>query len=174
MDRRSRAGRGMRAENLEFSIILRLISSLGARRSSPVSLVADTLSPGEGIKRDIKMERNKKLTKTSQSLRKKLTKEEALLWYKFLCRYPFRFRRQYVIGNYIADFYCHKARLVVELDGSQHYEESNQLKETERTQYLQSQNLRILRYSNLDVLRKFQSVCEEIDFVVKERTAEEK
>ena len=102
-----------------------------------------------------------------------MTKEEALLWYKFLCRYPLRFRRQYVIGNYIVDFYCHKAKLVVELDGSQHYDENNQIKEIERTKYLQSQDIKVLRYSNLDVLRKFQSVCEEIDLIAKEQTAKE-
>ena len=61
------------------------------------------------------MEQNKNLRRYAQDLRKKQTKEESLLWYQFLSRYPLRFRRQYVIGNYIADFYCHKAKLVVEL-----------------------------------------------------------
>ena len=64
------------------------------------------------------MERNRKLTKISQMLRKNSTKEESLLWGHFLSRYPLRFRRQYVIGNYIVDFYCHQAKLAVELDGS--------------------------------------------------------
>ena len=126
------------------------------------------------MEKGIHMERNKNLTKVSQMLRKNMTKEEALLWYKFLSRYPLRFRRQYVIGKFITDFYCHQAKLVVELDGSQHYEEKNQFNETNRTEYLQSQGLRVLRYSNLDVLKKFQNVCEEIDFVAKERTAENK
>ncbi len=120
------------------------------------------------------MERNRNLTIISQRLRKNQTKEEALLWYKFLCRHPLRFRRQYVIGNYIADFYCHKAKLVVELDGSQHYEDRIQEKENKRTEYLQSQNLRVLRYSNLDVLHNFRSVCEEIDMIAKERAEENK
>ena len=115
------------------------------------------------------MERNQKLTKLSQTLRKNMTKEETLLWYKFLCRYPFRFRRQYVIGDYITDFYCHKAKLVVELDGSQHYDEENKVKETERTEFLLAHGLQILRYSNLDVIRNFQSVCEEIDMTAKKR-----
>ena len=113
------------------------------------------------------MERNKKLTENARSLRKQMTKEEAHLWYQFLCRYKPRFHRQYVIGNYIADFYCHQAKLVVELDGSQHCD----LKETEydqkRTQYLRSQGLEVLRFSNLDVMRQFQSVCEAIDMAVK-------
>ena len=68
------------------------------------------------------MERNVKLNANARELRKTMTKEEAHLWYQFLCRYMPRFRRQYVIGNYIVDFYCHRAKVVVELDGSQHYD----------------------------------------------------
>ena len=68
------------------------------------------------------MERNEKLTGNARSLRKQMTKEEVHLWYQFLCRYKPRFHRQYVIGNYIADYCCHKAKIVVELDGSQHYD----------------------------------------------------
>ena len=64
------------------------------------------------------MERNAELKSHSRNLRKEQTKEEALLWYNFLSKYPLRFRRQYIIGNYIVDFYCHKAKLVIELDGS--------------------------------------------------------
>ena len=63
------------------------------------------------------MERNEKLKGNARALRKAMTKEESKLWYQFLCSYPLRFRRQYVVGNYIADFYCHQAKLVVELDG---------------------------------------------------------
>ena len=101
-----------------------------------------------------------------------MTKEEAHLWYQFLCRYQPRFHRQYVIGNYIADFYCHQAKIVVELDGSQHCDPGKMEYDQNRTQYLQSQGLQVLRFSNLDVMRKFQSVCEMIDMTVKERTAQ--
>ena len=65
---------------------------------------------------------NPKLTKNSKILRKNMTKEERHLWYDFLRDYPVRFLRQKVIDNYIVDFYCSKARLIIELDGSQHYE----------------------------------------------------
>ncbi|MBQ9968117.1 MAG: endonuclease domain-containing protein [Oscillospiraceae bacterium] len=116
------------------------------------------------------MERNKELTKRAQHLRKAQTKEEARLWYQFLCRYPLRFHRQYVIGNYIVDFYCHKARLVVELDGSQHFSIEEIEYDSKRTDYLESQGLQVLRFSNLDVLRQFQNVCTAIDMAVKERT----
>ena len=115
------------------------------------------------------MERNEKLTSNAKALRKVMTKEEAKLWYQFLCRYPQRFRRQYIIGNYIADFYCHQAKLVVELDGSQHCDPGKMEYDQKRTQYLLSQGLKVLRFSNLDVIRRFQNVCEAIDMEVKER-----
>ena len=118
------------------------------------------------------MVQNRKLKSNAQTLRKYMTKEEAHLWYQFLCRYPLRFRRQYVIGNYIVDFYCHQAKLVVELDGSQHYTPEEAHKDNIRTAYLQQQGLKVLRFSNLDVMRKFQGVCEMIDMTAKERMAQ--
>ncbi len=114
------------------------------------------------------MERNGKLTKNARALRKNMTKEEAHLWYQFLCRYKPRFHRQYVIGNYIADFYCYEAKLVVELDGSQHFNAGEMEYDEKRTEYLRSQGLRVLRFSNLDVMRQFRNVCETIDLAVKQ------
>ena len=87
----------------------------------------------------------------------------------FFEEYPLQFRRQYVIGNYIADFYCHKARLIVELDGSGHYEQETIQKDLARSQYLESQGLLVLRFTNLEVTRQFQSVCEAIDTLAKKR-----
>jgi len=92
------------------------------------------------------------------------------LWYQFLRRYPKQFRRQYIIGSYIVDFYCHKAKLVIELDGSQHYSAQEMQYDALRTCYLDSLGIKVLRFSNLDVQREFRSVCEMIDIVVKERT----
>ena len=120
------------------------------------------------------MERNQKLNANARVLRKNMTKEEAHLWYQFLCRYSPRFRRQYVIGNYIVDFYCHQANLVVELDGSQHYDPKTIEYDKKRTEYLQSQNIEVLRFSNLDVMRQFRSICEVIDTAVKRRGNGEK
>jgi very-short-patch-repair endonuclease len=117
---------------------------------------------------DIAVEKNKELTKRAQSLRKSQTKEESLLWYQFLCRYPIRFRRQYVIGNYIVDFYCHKAKLVVELDGSQHYSPDEIEYDRVRTRWLEMMGLRVIRFTNLEVMRQFRSVCEAIDMTVKQ------
>ena len=101
-----------------------------------------------------------------------MTKEEAHLWYQFLCRYPYRFRRQYVIGNYIVDFYCHQAKLVVELDGSQHYTPEEMKYDQKRTAYLESLGLKVIRFSNLDVIHNFRAVCEAIYQNVEARTAQ--
>ena len=109
------------------------------------------------------MERNPKLKTLSRELRKNQTKEEHLLWHNFLKKYPLRFRRQYVIGNYIVDFYCHQARVVVELDGSQHYDPAQQAKDRQRTAYLKDQGLTVLRFTNLEVTRQFAAVCQVID-----------
>ena len=116
------------------------------------------------------MEQNGKLKKNAQSLRKNMTKEEAHLWYQCLCRAKYRFRRQYVIGNYIVDFYCHQAKLVVELDGSQHCTPEEMEYDQKRTAFLESQGLKVVRFSNLDVIRKFRDVCDTIYQIMEART----
>ena len=119
--------------------------------------------------KSITMEQNQNLKPKAQKLRKEATKEENLLWYKFLRTYPVQFRRQYIIGSYIVDFYCHKAKLVVELDGSQHCDLKGMEYDQARTAYLESQGLHVLRLSNLDVMRQCKNVCDAIDQVVKSR-----
>ena len=104
-----------------------------------------------------------KLTPLSQKLRREMTKEERKLWYCFLKTYPIRFHRQYVIDNYIVDFYCHQAKLVIELDGSQHYDPDGQLADIQRTQILNANGLTVLRFSNADINQRFSQVCEAID-----------
>ena len=118
------------------------------------------------------MERNNTLTGNARALRKQMTKEEARLWYQFLRLYRPRFHRQYVIGNYIADFYCKQAKLVVELDGSQHCNPEEIEYDQRRTQYLKSKGLTVMRLSNLDVMRQFRNVCEAIDMAVKQSGTE--
>ena len=115
------------------------------------------------------LERDPKRKVTAQQLRKNPTKEEAILWRHFLSTYPVRFRRQLVIGPYIVDFYCHLARLVVELDGSQHCEPEKMERDVLRTQYLQSKGLKVVRFSNFDVLRNFEGVCQALDTIVQTR-----
>ena len=110
---------------------------------------------------------NTELTKNSQNLRKNMTKEERHLWYDFLKKLSVTIHRQKVIGNYIVDFYCGKAKLVIELDGSQHYEQSGIESDSERDKYLKSLGLTVLRYSNLDINRNFDSVCADIENHIK-------
>ena len=105
---------------------------------------------------------NTNLTTNARTLRKNMTKEERHLWYDFLKSYPVRFLRQKVIGNYIVDFYCHSARLIIELDGSQHYEDKGIENDAKRDKYLNGIGIKALRYSNLDINQRFESVCEDI------------
>ena len=111
---------------------------------------------------------NKKLVSNAKQLRKEMTKEERHLWYDFLREYPVRFLRQKVIGNFIVDFYCAKANLIVELDGSQHYEDKNIIKDKQRTEFLEKYGLTIIRIPNNEVNNNFRGVCEYIDLLVRQ------
>ena len=111
---------------------------------------------------------NRQLVPFAKQLRKEMTREERHLWYDFLRDYPIRFSRQKVLGRYIADFYCAKAQLVIELDGSQHYEDSDIQKDEERTAFLEAYGLKVIRIANCDVNRNFQSVCTYIDEMVRQ------
>ena len=111
---------------------------------------------------------NKQLVPLAKQLRKEMTKEERHLWYDFLRTYPVRFSRQKVLGKYIADFYSAEARLVIELDGSQHYENDNMEKDAERTDYLKGYGLKVIRIPNNEVSRNFRGVCEYIDAAVRQ------
>ena len=112
---------------------------------------------------------NSKLTPNAKKLRNNMTKEERHLWYDYLKSLPVTVHRQKILGNYIVDFYCHGAKLAVELDGSQHYEPIESEKDRVRTAYLESQGVAVLRFSNLDVLRRFEDVCAVIDRTAKLR-----
>ena len=105
---------------------------------------------------------NPNLTGYAQQLRKNMTKEERRLWYDFLKKLPVTVNRQKVIGRYIADFYCASARLVIEIDGSQHYEERGQASDQKRDAYFAEMGIQVLRYANNDVNRHFEIVCEDI------------
>lgn len=113
--------------------------------------------------------RNTDALRYAKELRKNMTRQERHLWYDCLRDYPLRFRRQEVIGNYIADFFCDKARLVIELDGSQHYDADEQRYDKRRTAYLESLGLRVLRFSNYDVDTNFDGVCQAIYYVLEDQ-----
>ena len=110
---------------------------------------------------------NKQLVPFAKQLRKQLTKEERHLWYDFLRRYPVRFNRQKVMGKYILDFYCAEAKLVIELDGSQHYEDTSLAHDEERTAFLSGYDLTVIRIPNNEIATNFAGVCEYIDHAVR-------
>ena len=105
---------------------------------------------------------NSQLTDNAKTLRKNMTKEERRLWYDFLKTIPVTVNRQKVLGKYIVDFYIASAKLVVELDGSQHYEDKGVESDKRRDEFLNSLGIKVLRYSNLDINKRFESVCRDI------------
>ena len=115
------------------------------------------------------LERNKNLFEASKNLRKNMTKQEKHLWYDFLRNYSVRWYRQRIIGSFIVDFYCSRAKLVIEVDGSQHYEKDAMEYDEFRTKAINVYNIEVLRFSNSDVDKNFDGVCAVIDKTVKER-----
>ena len=111
---------------------------------------------------------NKQLVPLAKHLRKEMTKEERHLWYDYLRSYPVRFLRQKVLGKYIVDFYCAEAKIIVELDGSQHYEDGNIENDAQRTAFLKCYGLNVIRIPNNEVNQNFRGVCEYIDTTVKQ------
>ncbi len=109
------------------------------------------------------------LSPLARKLRREMTKEERHLWYDFLRGYPAKFLRQKILGKYIVDFYCPGAKLVIELDGSQHYEGENLEKDLERTAFLKGYDLEILRFPNNAIWENFPGVCEEIHRITQQR-----
>ena len=113
-------------------------------------------------------EYNKSNKTLARSLRKNMTRHERKLWYEFLNKYPVRIQRQKTILNYIADFYCAKAGLIIELDGSGHYTKMQIIKDEDRTKELEQINIKVLRICNIDIDKNFEGVCEYIDNIIKE------
>lgn len=108
----------------------------------------------------------------ANNLRRNITPEEKKLWYQCLRLFPVRFNKQKRLGNYIVDFYCHKARIVIELDGEQHYEEEAIIYDQQRTKYLEQFNILVLRYTNRELKANFKGVCEDIENTLKQRLKE--
>ena len=102
------------------------------------------------------------LTDRAKKLRKNMTKPERHLWYDFLSKRPEKWYRQKIIGNYIVDFYCEAFKLVIELDGSQHYEENAREYDKNRSTFLESMGNKVIRFTNTDIASRFDSVCESI------------
>ena len=107
----------------------------------------------------MQLPRNSRLTSNSQKLRRELTKQETKLWYGFLRKLPVTVNRQKVLGPYIIDFYCHQARLAIEIDGGQHFEDSGLASDLEREHYLNNLKIEVIRFTNFEVDNQFSQVC---------------
>ena len=119
------------------------------------------------------LEYNKENISLAKSLRTNSTKQENHLWYDFLSDYEIRFQRQKAIDNFIADFYCHKAKLIIEIDGSQHYTDDGIKNDSFRTEVLEGYDLKIIRFTNRQIDSNFKGVCDYIDYIVKACLREE-
>lgn len=98
-----------------------------------------------------------------------MTPHERKLWYLFLRKYPVKIYKQRIIGRFIVDFYCASARLVIELDGTQHYESQGLAYDSERSTFLKGLDLEVLRFSNREIDSDFQGVCEQINQTIQNR-----
>ena len=105
---------------------------------------------------------NGKLTANAKHLRKEMTKEECHLWYDCLKQLPVTVHRQKILGNFIVDFYIASCKIVIEVDGSQHYEKTHQQKDLQRDYDLVQMGYKVLRYSNADINQRFRTVCDDI------------
>lgn len=115
------------------------------------------------------LEYNKKLIPRAKKLRKNMTRHEKHLWYDFLSKYAQKFQRRKTIGSYIVDFYCHSAKIIIEVDGNQHYTDEAIKYDIERTNFLNACELKVIRFSNYDIDKNFPSVCQLIDKIVKDK-----
>ena len=106
------------------------------------------------------------LTLRSRSLRHDPTPAERKLWFEFLRDHPLKFTRQKPLGRYIADFYCSKARVAIEVDGDSHYTEAGERYDHSRTNSLERDGIRVLRFTNAEVMDSFEGVCRQIDAVL--------
>lgn len=109
---------------------------------------------------------NKKLVSRAKELRKNMTVAEQKIWKNYLKSFPYRVYRQRPIENFIVDFYCPKLKLVIEIDGDSHYTENAQDYDRERTQFLQTYGLKVIRFKNDDVLSNFTGVVNVIEGLI--------
>ena len=127
---------------------------------------------GEGEMDKVAVSKNNNLLNIAKILRRNMTKQEKHLWYDFLRKYPIKVYKQRIIDNFIADFYCAKVRLVIEIDGSQHLTKKGMARDEERTEILKKYGLKVIRFSNQDIDQRFYIVCCEIDREIQARIKE--
>ena len=139
------------------------------RRGGGSNLAPHIYEGGGAQRRGEYMKHNRQNEELARQLRREMTPWERKLWYCFLKDYPVRFQRQKCIDNFIADFYCFQAKLVIELDGGGHYNPENAMKDGQRTKILENYGLKVIRFCNTDIDRNFYGVCTVIDTEVKQR-----
>ena len=113
--------------------------------------------------------KNFRMLDTARRLRRDMTPQERKLWYEYLRTYPVKFYKQRIIESFVVDFYCAQARLVIELDGSQHYTEQGKAYDAERSAVLEQYGLLVLRFANNDVDNHFDAVCAQIHSFIQSR-----
>lgn len=113
-----------------------------------------------------------RLNERAKELRRKMTPQERKLWYAFLRTYPVKIYKQRIIKFFVVDFYCARARLVIELDGTQHYTKQGKVYDEERSAIMEGYGIEVLRFSNCEVDQAFDAVCERIDETIRHRMAE--
>lgn len=109
------------------------------------------------------------LARRAAELRLNMTYAEKKLWYRFLREYEIPFVAQKVVGRYIIDFYSRKVRLCIEIDGGQHYKEKGMIYDEQRSRYLEMNEIKILRFSNNEVIDSFEDVCDLIHNIAQSR-----
>jgi very-short-patch-repair endonuclease len=109
------------------------------------------------------IKKNNDLLYFAKILRRNMTNQEKHLWYDYLQHYPIKIYKQRIIDSYIADFYCHKAKLVIEIDGSQHYTKEGKSYDNVRSKVFEQYNIKTIRFSNRDIESNFEGVCKLVD-----------
>ena len=117
----------------------------------------------------IQIKKNNKLLEQARELRRAMTPQERHLWYDYLQQYPVKIYKQRIIDNFIVDFYCHKARLIIEVDGAGHYTHEGRAYDLARTKALENYGLHVMRISDREVEEQFDRVCQIIDDAIKMR-----
>ena len=115
----------------------------------------------------IQIKKNNKLLEQARELRRAMTPQERHLWYDYLQQYPVKIYKQRIIDNFIVDFYCHKARLIIEVDGAGHYTHEGRAYDLARTKALENYGLHVMRISDWEVEEQFGRVCQRIDNAIK-------
>ena len=105
---------------------------------------------------------NANLIELAREMRQNPTPTERKLWHEYLRNVPVRVLRQKPIDRFIVDFYCASVKLVIEIDGEQHYTESGMAYDTERSAILVGYGIEVIRFTNQEVINDFEGVCEQI------------